>query len=330
MRRIRRILVAVKNPARESLPAVSKAAQLARGLNAQLILFHAISEPPTLDADISLLSDALADFEQTTRRDVRARLEVIAQRLRRQNVRTSISAEWDFPVYEAILRETYRIGADLVVTEQHGGSHFGAGLLRLTDWELLRHSPVPVLLIKDSAPYHHPVVLAAVDPDHSYGKPRTLDDEILRNSASVTSALRGTLHAMHAYVRVPLTSASAGLSTAELLRLESGSARAAAAKLRRAVLQVHIPKSRRHIVGRHPSDSIEQVAAETHSALVVMGALSRSGFKSLLIGNTAEKVLDRLQCDVLVVKPPLAVARVPRKARARVRYAMGEGRSWIE
>jgi hypothetical protein len=46
-----------------------------------------------------------------------------------------------------------------------------------------------------------------------------------------------------------------------------------------------------------------------------MGAISRSGLKRLLIGNTAERILDDLRCDVLVVKPPKFRNRVPRAAR---------------
>jgi universal stress protein E len=34
-----------------------------------------------------------------------------------------------------------------------------------------------------------------------------------------------------------------------------------------------------------------------------MGAVSRSALKRLFIGNAAERVLDRLDCDVLIVKP---------------------------
>ena len=34
-----------------------------------------------------------------------------------------------------------------------------------------------------------------------------------------------------------------------------------------------------------------------------MGAISRSGMKGVFIGNTAERVLNGLKCDVLVVKP---------------------------
>lgn len=36
---------------------------------------------------------------------------------------------------------------------------------------------------------------------------------------------------------------------------------------------------------------------------MVMGAVSRSRLDRLLVGNTAERVMDNLECDVLVVKP---------------------------
>jgi nucleotide-binding universal stress UspA family protein len=73
------------------------------------------------------------------------------------------------------------------------------------------------------------------------------------------------------------------------------------------------------VVGRHPADAIAQTARELHSSIVVMGAVSRSGLKRLFIGNTAERTLDLLTCDVLIVKPQRFVNRVPLRRRgARV------------
>ena len=46
-----------------------------------------------------------------------------------------------------------------------------------------------------------------------------------------------------------------------------------------------------------------------------MGAVSRSGLKRVFIGNTAEKILDELPCDVLVVKPARFQNRVRRASR---------------
>jgi universal stress protein E len=73
-----------------------------------------------------------------------------------------------------------------------------------------------------------------------------------------------------------------------------------------------------HVIGRHPSDAIAEVANEIHSSLVVMGAISRTGFKRLMIGNTAERVLDRLSCDVLVIKPGHLVKGISQKRRGAV------------
>jgi universal stress protein E len=44
-----------------------------------------------------------------------------------------------------------------------------------------------------------------------------------------------------------------------------------------------------------------------------MGAVSRSALRRLLIGNTAERVLDELGCDVLIVKPRGFKTTVPRR-----------------
>ncbi len=53
-----------------------------------------------------------------------------------------------------------------------------------------------------------------------------------------------------------------------------------------------------------PAVELPAVARSVRAGLVVMGAMSRSGLKRIFIGNTAEQVLDSLQCDVLIVKPP--------------------------
>ena len=52
-----------------------------------------------------------------------------------------------------------------------------------------------------------------------------------------------------------------------------------------------------------------------------MGAISRSAMKRVIIGNTAERVLGDLPCDVLVVKPARFVTRVSRTRRG-VRYTV--------
>ena len=53
------------------------------------------------------------------------------------------------------------------------------------------------------------------------------------------------------------------------------------------------------------------MAAEWRVDILAMGAIARSGLKRVLIGSTAERVLERLPCDVLVVKPPEFAQNLP-------------------
>src|SRR5688572_25615387 len=176
MQPFRRILVAVKNPAARALPAVNKAAQIAKGLHAQLTLFHDIATPMYAEAlqgrGINLSS--LQREVQTSRRE---QLEKLAARIRKHGIDVDVAADWDYPPAEAIIRKAQRISADLVVLENHHSSNGGSGrhpahwLLAYTDWELLRLCPIPVLLVKNRQMYHRPRVLAAVDPTHAFAKP---------------------------------------------------------------------------------------------------------------------------------------------------------------
>ena len=74
MASIRRILVAVKDPAARKQPAVQKAAQLAAGLGARLELFHAISEPLYVDAAV-MIGKPLRELEKEWQQRHLERLE---------------------------------------------------------------------------------------------------------------------------------------------------------------------------------------------------------------------------------------------------------------
>lgn len=310
MRRIHRILVAIKDPRAISTPALLKARQLARATGAHIELFHGITAPIFVDG-YGVSDEGLADTERLERSKILALLETMAGRVRRTHAQVSVATEWDFPSYEAIVRRALKTKADLIVADQHAGAHTVAGLLHLTDWELLRLSPVPVLLAKTSLAYKRPVVLAALDPGHAFSKPARLDQNILIAGSAIAQALRGSLHALHAYVPFPLAADSHLLMSQKgIERLEMDVSAAAAKALDRAIGKVKIATANRHILGADPASAIARTARELKAGIVVMGAVSRSGFRSLFIGNTAEKVLDLLSCDVLVIKPRLFANRI--------------------
>ena len=315
MSAIRRILVAVKDPWARSLPAIEKATQLARALGARVELFHALSTPLYIDV-AEFQGVTLSKLEHTEHARAAARLAVLAKRLGKAGVRVESTVEWDFPPHEAVIRAARRFGADLIVAERHAGKHHLAWALRFTDFELLRLAPMPVLLVKTQQAYDRPSILAAVDPSHAYSKPLKLDREILSCAAQLARALRGSLHAVFAYDPLPVAALDPGLALAGVTDAVAAQTRARAGKALAHVLNgAAIPVSRRHLVPRHPIDAIEETAGAIGCNIVVMGAISRSGLKRLVLGNTAERVFDELPCDVLIVKPKRFASRVPRARR---------------
>lgn len=316
-RRMRRILVAVKDIRGRTSPTLRKAARLAHALGAQVELFHAISGPLAVDALMFAGEDA-GKFQAAERARCLKRLENMAAPLRRGGLKVTVAAEWDFPAHQAVVRRARRADADLIVAERHASRHVAPWVLRYNDWELLRHSPVPVLLVKTRRSYGRIKVLAAVDPSHTFAKTAALDDAILRAAAAVTTATRGSLHVLHAYVPslldVPPADLTAPDAPARIVGRAEVLAGSRLTKALRAARLGGLPRNRRHLVARHPVDAIPLLVKAHGVDMVAMG-LARAGLKSFFIGNTAERLLDELPCDLLIVKPPGFVTRVPAKPR---------------
>ena len=316
---IRRILVAVKSLESASMPAVAKAARLAKAYGAKMELFHSVEVPLYLDP-YSVVGRSPQQLQALLLGRASRRLERIARRLQQQGVPATVSVACDAPAYDAIIRRALHIRADLIVASHHAREH-RAPWLRLTDWELVRLSPLPVLLVKNSRPYRRPRLLMAVDPTHAFAKPARLDRRILEIGSSLSNVLHGTLYAVHAFPYIPseilAPQAAAPMVTPDALRAAQQYAeRSAQAHLATLLRHSGVAAPRRYVIAAHPIDAIDTAVRRSHSAIVVMGAISRSGFKRLLIGNTAERILDVLTCDVLVVKPRDFRSRVPRGVRA--------------
>ena len=52
-----------------------------------------------------------------------------------------------------------------------------------------------------------------------------------------------------------------------------------------------------------PGEMIVDYADKNGIDLIVMGTIGRSGLAGLLIGSTAEKLIDRVNCSILAIKP---------------------------
>ena len=308
-RNVRKILVAIKEL--RATPLLDKAAHIALARGAELVMFHDLATPVFIDGLAPGVGPRTA--LRSGRQSALARLETLAAPWRARGLKVSTAAEWDFPPHEAIVREALRADADLIVVQGRGRHHFPA-LLGYTDWSLLRDSPIPVLLVKNPRPYLRPRVLAAVDPVHSYSKPSDLDSIILREAESLARSFGTAPHVMHSYMRPP----ALGLQDVAAIVIETidKQVRRDARKAFGELLHgTSVAPSRRHLVEANPVDAIIRTQREIGAAIVVMGAVSRRGLKRVFIGNTAERLLDELTCDLLVVKPAKFATGIARSRR---------------
>jgi universal stress protein E len=316
MKAIRKILLAVKDPDARRQPGIEKSIHIARSLGASLELFHAISSPVFLDLQ-PLTGTTLAQLRDQATSLSQQRLEKFVAAARKAGVEASCNVTWDYPPHEAIVRRALAMRADIVIAEIHQGRRFAPWLVRFTDWELLRTSPVPVLLIKNPRRWNRPSILAAVDPTHARAKPSALDENIIARAQLLARGFRGAVTAMHAN-QPPLKAFTVSDPSIGVVTLaaayEEQKTRSAKAFARFAARH-GVPAKRRCLIEDDPVHALPQAARKVRADVVVMGAVSRSGIQRLFIGNTAEQVLQELNCDVLVVKPARFASKVGKEVR---------------
>jgi len=209
---------------------------------------------------------------------------------------------------EGILRRVAEFEPDLMVKDTHYHSLLRRALFTNTDWNLIRRCPVPLLLSRTADWSARPRILAALDPGHHGDKPAALDHDILDAAQFLARQLDGTVEAVHAFFPASLLAATTGFAGVPLAQelsvtdlLESERTRVAAAT--REITKAHgLGEKSVRVLQGSASEVLPRVATEDHVDLVVMGAVSRSRLREVFIGSTAERVLDRLPCDVLVIR----------------------------
>jgi universal stress protein E len=306
MKKLRRILVAISDLHHAHRGVLRRAAMLARATGAQVELFHVVTTPITQSRRVGKRQMSLQLTSEDSLIVAQKDLERIARSKLLQGCRVLAMAVADRPAHEAIVHRAVATKADLIINGTHARGLADRLVLRHTDWELVRHAPVPLLLVKSDRLRPKAVVLAAIDPLHANAKPARLDGEILDVSRGMATVLKGTLHAVHAYMPLSvMLSASIGEPLVwNPTALDANYTQRVTREFNHALRAAQIPPSRRHLRVGVAASELATCATQIRATLVVMGAVSRSRLERLFVGSTAEHVLDALTCDVLIVKPP--------------------------
>ena len=305
MTTINRILVVI-DPTTNTQPAFERSLLLAKRLSASLELticaYHGGFADRARDDQVEWERVLAMLLEQQTKA-----LRELAARATAAGLSVSVDARWDQPpLHHAIIRKALDCGADLILKDTHYHSVIKRSLFSNTDWNLIRDCPTNLWLVKPRLPKTRCRILAAVDPLHEHDKPAELDHRILKAATSLCAALSGDLHVFHAFDDAPMTSLPTGLGAMRVVpdqRLLYSLEKRHAEALYQLTDAHGIEHDKVHLENGETRRLLLALTDRLGVDLVVMGAVSRTGLKRLFIGSTAEAVLDKLECDVMVVKP---------------------------
>ncbi|MFK7864244.1 MAG: universal stress protein [Pseudohongiellaceae bacterium] len=291
MKQLKKLLVVIE-PDQSAQPALEKATMLAKLADCELELI--MSEYNAFLEDGYYYDPAQAKqlrYEHGNNR--LAELEALAQPLRSQGLLVNVSVAWENPPYKGIVSRAQTTATSMVIksTRKHG--KLARYFMSNEDWELVRYCPVPLLLVKAEAWRSEPLIVASLDPQSLNDKPAELDVKLLDASEALASISGGSVRLFHS---------SHKPSLAGLYPLDEDAGRS-------EQVLFNLAQAR----GLSTTDcycdedailkSLPNYVESNGVSLVVMGAISRSRLDRIMIGSTAERLLDELDCDICVIKP---------------------------
>jgi universal stress protein E len=264
------------------------------------------------DCDISIIRvvyEGLADL-RSKHVDVSQELKELVLTTTQKELRDAIenagievkgvtsAAMWNAHTWEGVLHAAEANDADLIVKTAEADHNNPLTLRAPDDWNLLRHAKVPVLLTQPRAWLTKPTIVAAVDvydPEHE-----ALNARILSAANHLTHQLDGELHLVSIFPVLSkwldeITSVQSYVALRKEIEEEIFVELADFAK------EEGVQNYRPHAVEGDPVDAMRNISGLLHADLVVLGTKARTGVSGALLGNTAEKLLHALTCDVVTV-----------------------------
>ncbi len=263
---------------------------------------------------IDVIPLVMGEYQEDTMNDRRQFLESLTDPYKKR-LEIKIRVETG-TVFIEVIREVLRNKHDLVIKPAENPD-FLKRLFGSTDIHLLRKCPCPVWIMKLPEKPKYSCIMAAVGfkPLEASAVEESLNGEILDLASSLALSDFASLHVVHAwepfaaqYIRSrgdKVQEAMAVYVEKERSLRQNGLNRLMKKFSKRIGDDVYQELSPSlHLPQGDAQKMIAMQATSLQADLVVMGTIARTGISGLIIGNTAEAVLDQLECSVLAVKPP--------------------------
>ncbi len=284
---IKSILVVLS---REGDPSrvLRRAAMLARRFNARVDVFLCEAEG-AYELQHQYDTCGMDAVRRSSLANLRAWMDRLWVSLDIHDVSTTMEVVYETPLYKAVRRKVERSKPDLVVRGIGAGA---ACTFSVSDSDLVRTCPAPLLLTRGRPWKSKPSVAAAVDisGDESPELIRT----VLLAAEGISGCCGASLEVLYA------ARFDNALPDATRSSRDSLVSRAAAAN-------VHPREA--HIISGDPVTAIPEFVARRSYDLLVLGALTHRKAMTALVGTLTARLIETpLDCDLLLVKPSAAAA----------------------
>lgn len=292
------ILVVLEGERREQ-PALARAIELAKKINATITVIDVI-----YDFSYEMTTMLSGDERESMRKAVLQERTLWVKEVLAPYAYSHIDivVEWHNRAYEAIIRHVLDNDIALVVKASKPHDDLRSVLFTPTDWHLIRKCPTPVLLVKSHEWQANGKILTALSVGTDDAEHSQLNHKLTQMALRYAELLDATAHFVNAYPGTPLNIAI------EVPEFDPERYTASVRDYHKQQMQTHVAQydidmEQCHICEGLPEKVVPMVAKQIDAELVVIGTVGRVGISAALIGNTAEHVLDQLNCDVLAVKP---------------------------
>jgi len=282
-------LLVVIDPDRDDQPALDRAVEIARlieiSLHIVVFSYKNTEDRLTRSVDSALTRGFANDFNRIRQ----VWLEQLVAPICAEGLTVTTEVRPFNRLYEAIIQVALEEDADMVYKPTREHSALERALFNSTDWNLIRLCPLPLLLVSDSRPVKGRDVIAAVDLSSEDDDHTELNRLLLSQAVMVSRLIQSKVKVVSAR---PYRPGATSESTDQIYR----------GKALEFTNKFNIPDDQVIIREGSAEEVVNDLAESFNAAVIILGTVARSGLAGLFIGNTAERVLEDSNTDVMVVK----------------------------
>lgn len=301
MSHLNKILVVI-DPEEDNQKALSRALEMSEKHPCEITVFLTIYDF-SYEMTTMLSNDEREVMQSAVLEDRKEWLVELIKRTQSNSNTINTEVVWHNRPYESIIRAVIAGEFDLVIKSTHKHDSLKSVIFTPTDWHLLRKCPCPVLLVKDHAWPQSSKVLAAVSAGSDDRSHEQLNYEIINYASFMSALLESETHLINAYPPTPMNIA-VEIPEFDTVLYNQNMKKHHKDALAKLADDFKLDQDKTHVIEGLPEDVIPEVALLLDAELVVIGTVGRTGISAALIGNTAEHVIDNINCDLLALKPP--------------------------